>query len=122
LADLSVWHLIILGIVSIGVIIVEPKGICGLTRPFTEANLIPVGQTPRNANRRLGSSGYLSAQSHRHPPVARLKIKKGPLTTQALEFAISVFYWPDYSFRPRGKTLLSKPDCLARGIENAQRI
>lgn len=47
LADLGVWHLIILGVVSIGVIIIEPKGIWGFLRRFMSGDIIPVGHKPR---------------------------------------------------------------------------
>lgn len=47
LNDLGVWHLIILGAISIGVILVEPKGIWGLLRRFVPGDLIPVGHKPR---------------------------------------------------------------------------
>lgn len=47
LADLGVWHLIVLGVVSIAVILMEPKGIWGLLRRFVPGDLIPVGHKPR---------------------------------------------------------------------------
>lgn len=47
LADLGVWHLIILGAVSIGIVLVEPKGIWGFLRRFVAGDLIPVGHSIR---------------------------------------------------------------------------
>jgi branched-chain amino acid transport system permease protein len=46
-ADLGVWHMIILGVVSIGVILVEPKGLWQLARRLVPGDLIPVGHKPR---------------------------------------------------------------------------
>jgi branched-chain amino acid transport system permease protein len=48
LADLGVWHLIVLGVVSIAVILIEPKGIWGLLRRVVPGDLIPVGHRPRS--------------------------------------------------------------------------
>lgn len=47
LADLGVWHLIILGAVSITVALLEPKGIWGLLRRHIPGDLVPVGHRPR---------------------------------------------------------------------------
>lgn len=46
LADTGVWHLIILGMVSIAVVLVEPKGIWGMVRRTIPKDLIPVGHRP----------------------------------------------------------------------------
>lgn len=46
LADTGVWHLIVLGAVSIGIVLIEPKGIWGLLRRFVPGDLIPVGHSP----------------------------------------------------------------------------
>jgi branched-chain amino acid transport system permease protein len=51
LADLGVWHLIILGVISISVVLIEPKGIWGILRRFVPGDLIPVGHSPGRANR-----------------------------------------------------------------------
>lgn len=47
LADLGVWHLIILGAVSITVVLIEPKGIWGILRRFLPGDLIPLGHRPK---------------------------------------------------------------------------
>lgn len=49
LNDLGVWHLIILGVISIGVILIEPKGIWGLLRRVVPGDLIPVRHRPGRA-------------------------------------------------------------------------
>jgi branched-chain amino acid transport system permease protein len=46
LGEAGVWHFIILGIVSIGVVLVEPKGLWGLARRFLPVDLIPIGHGP----------------------------------------------------------------------------
>lgn len=62
LADLGVWHLIILGLVSIGIVLIEPKGLWGLLRRLIPADLIPVGHRPRGTSR---------ARLDRQAPVAK---------------------------------------------------
>ena len=47
LAETGVWHLIVLGAVSIGVILVEPKGLWGLFRRVVPGDLIPVSHRPK---------------------------------------------------------------------------
>jgi branched-chain amino acid transport system permease protein len=58
LAEIGVWHFIILGTVSIGVILIEPRGLWGLLRRFIPGDLIPVshqpGRTPTNATSAVG--------------------------------------------------------------------
>lgn len=55
LNDLGVWHLIVLGAISIGVVLVEPKGIWGVVRRFLPDDLIPIGHRPP-ADRKRGSA------------------------------------------------------------------
>lgn len=47
LAEIGVWHFIILGTVSILVILIEPRGIWGLLRRLVPGDLIPVSPYPR---------------------------------------------------------------------------
>lgn len=47
LADTGVWHLIVLGMVSISIVLIEPKGIWGLLRRVIPGDIIPVAHTPR---------------------------------------------------------------------------
>ena len=42
LADIGVWHFILLGVLSIAVILIEPRGLWGLLRRTIPADLIPV--------------------------------------------------------------------------------
>lgn len=42
----GVWHFIVLGVVSIGMVMIEPRGIWGLLRRFIPGDLIPVSHTP----------------------------------------------------------------------------
>jgi branched-chain amino acid transport system permease protein len=42
----GVWHFIVLGIVSIGVILIEPRGLWGLLRRVIPDDLIPVSHRP----------------------------------------------------------------------------
>jgi branched-chain amino acid transport system permease protein len=42
----GVWHFIVLGVVSIGMILIEPRGIWGLLRRVVPGDLIPVSHTP----------------------------------------------------------------------------
>ncbi len=46
LAEIGVWHFIVLGTISIGVILIEPRGLWGLLRRFVPGDLIPVSYTP----------------------------------------------------------------------------
>lgn len=46
LQDWGVWHFIILGLVSIAMILIEPRGIWGLLRRVVPGDLIPVSHTP----------------------------------------------------------------------------
>ena len=46
LAEIGVWHFIVLGTVSIAVILIEPRGLWGLLRRFIPGDLIPVSHTP----------------------------------------------------------------------------
>ena len=47
LAEIGVWHFIILGVVSIAVILIEPKGLWGMLRRVLPGDLIPVSHWPR---------------------------------------------------------------------------
>ena len=42
----GVWHFIVLGVVSIGMVMIEPRGIWGLLRRVVPGDLIPVSHTP----------------------------------------------------------------------------
>ncbi|HEY1722931.1 MAG TPA: branched-chain amino acid ABC transporter permease [Magnetospirillaceae bacterium] len=42
LAEIGVWHFIILGVLSIGVILIEPRGLWGLLRRVVPGDLIPI--------------------------------------------------------------------------------
>ena len=46
LADIGVWHFILLGVLSIGVILIEPRGLWGLLRRVVPSDLIPVSHAP----------------------------------------------------------------------------
>ncbi|HEY5082532.1 MAG TPA: hypothetical protein VII91_11575 [Bauldia sp.] len=46
LAEIGVWHFIILGVVSIAVILIEPSGLWGMLRTVIPADLIPVSHQP----------------------------------------------------------------------------
>ena len=46
LADIGVWHFILLGMLSIAVILVEPRGLWGLFRRIVSQDLIPVSHAP----------------------------------------------------------------------------
>ena len=54
LAEIGVWHFIILGTISIGVILIEPRGIWGMIRRLAPDDLIPVSHVPRRSNRPPG--------------------------------------------------------------------
>lgn len=49
LQDWGVWHFIVLGAVSIGMILIEPRGIWGLLRRVVPGDLIPVSHMPASA-------------------------------------------------------------------------
>lgn len=46
LAEIGVWHFILLGVISIAVILVEPRGLWGMLRRLIPDDLIPVSHTP----------------------------------------------------------------------------
>jgi branched-chain amino acid transport system permease protein len=46
LGELGVWHFIILGAVSIGIVLVEPRGLWGMLRRIIPGDLIPVAHWP----------------------------------------------------------------------------
>lgn len=46
LAEIGVWHFIVLGTISIAIILIEPRGLWGLLRRFVPSDLIPVSYTP----------------------------------------------------------------------------
>ncbi|MCC8953537.1 branched-chain amino acid ABC transporter permease [Bradyrhizobium sp. Pear77] len=46
LAEVGVWHFIVLGPISIVIILIEPRGLWGLLRRFVPGDLIPVSYTP----------------------------------------------------------------------------
>jgi branched-chain amino acid transport system permease protein len=46
LGEAGVWHFIILGVVSIGVILIEPRGLWGILRRFISDDLVPVAHRP----------------------------------------------------------------------------
>jgi branched-chain amino acid transport system permease protein len=46
LSEIGVWHFIVLGTISIGIILIEPRGLWGLLRRVVPADLIPVSYTP----------------------------------------------------------------------------
>lgn len=54
LAEIGVWHFIILGTISIGVILIEPRGIWGMIRRLAPDDLIPVSHVPPRSNRPPG--------------------------------------------------------------------
>jgi branched-chain amino acid transport system permease protein len=56
LAEIGVWHFIILGTVSIGVVLIEPQGIWGMVRKFLARDLIPVSHLPLTKRRSTGVS------------------------------------------------------------------
>jgi branched-chain amino acid transport system permease protein len=55
LAEIGVWHFIILGTVSIGIILIEPKGLWGMLRRFIPGDLIPVSHAPRRGRGKTGA-------------------------------------------------------------------
>lgn len=44
--DIGVWHFIVLGVLSIAVILIEPRGLWGLLRRVVPQDLIPVSHAP----------------------------------------------------------------------------
>ena len=46
LAEIGVWHFILLGVLSIAVILIEPRGLWGLARRFVTDDLIPLSFRP----------------------------------------------------------------------------
>ena len=46
LSDLGAWSLILLGVVSITIILVEPRGIWGMIRRFLPDDVVPTGHKP----------------------------------------------------------------------------
>jgi branched-chain amino acid transport system permease protein len=54
LAEIGVWHFILLGTLSIAVILVEPRGIWGLLRRIVPGDLIPVGHAPPGRRSQAG--------------------------------------------------------------------
>jgi branched-chain amino acid transport system permease protein len=46
LSEIGVWHFIILGVLSIAVVLVEPRGLWGLVRRFLPEDVIPVTRRP----------------------------------------------------------------------------
>lgn len=51
LADIGVWHFILLGVLSIVVILIEPRGLWGLLRRIVPQDLIPVSHAPPKRRR-----------------------------------------------------------------------
>jgi branched-chain amino acid transport system permease protein len=51
LADIGVWHFILLGVLSITVILIEPRGLWGLLRRIVPQDLIPVSHAPPKRRR-----------------------------------------------------------------------
>jgi branched-chain amino acid transport system permease protein len=46
LSEIGVWHFIVLGVLSIAVVLVEPKGLWGLVRRFLPEDVIPITRRP----------------------------------------------------------------------------
>lgn len=46
LANIGIWHFILLGVLSIAVILIEPRGLWGLLRRVIPQDLIPVSHAP----------------------------------------------------------------------------
>ncbi len=61
-SDLGTWHLIILGVLSIVVILIEPRGLWGLLRRVLPGDLIPV------SHRRAAAAGAVRAAPERFEP------------------------------------------------------
>lgn len=57
LANIGVWHFIILGVLSIAIVIVEPRGLWGLLRRFMPGDIIPVRHAPPAMARRTLPEG-----------------------------------------------------------------
>jgi branched-chain amino acid transport system permease protein len=57
-ADLGVWHFLILGVIAIGIVVIEPGGLLGLIRRFASDPLIPVShRAPRAVIPRASEPG-----------------------------------------------------------------
>jgi branched-chain amino acid transport system permease protein len=51
LAEIGLWHFILLGVLSIAIILIEPRGLWGLARRFVTDDLIPLSfRPPRGAS------------------------------------------------------------------------
>jgi branched-chain amino acid transport system permease protein len=46
LAEIGLWHFILLGVLSIAIILIEPRGLWGLARRFVSGDLIPLSFRP----------------------------------------------------------------------------
>jgi branched-chain amino acid transport system permease protein len=46
LSEIGVWHFILLGMLSIAIVLVEPRGLWGLIRRFLPTDLIPTSRQP----------------------------------------------------------------------------
>lgn len=66
LAEIGVWHFILLGAISIGVILVEPRGLWGMLRRVVPGDLIPVAHVPptgRTASKHA-ETGMAARENH----------------------------------------------------------
>ncbi len=63
LADIGVWHFILLGTLSIAVILIEPRGLWGLLRRAMPQDLIPVSHAPPRRTPKARESAGASAKS-----------------------------------------------------------
>jgi branched-chain amino acid transport system permease protein len=75
LSSFGVWF-ILLGALSIGVILVEPRGLWGLLRRFLPQDLIPVSYTPAALKREAPRSPPSSAGGACHHAFALLAVRK----------------------------------------------
>jgi len=50
LSEIGVWHFILLGVLSIAVVLVEPRGIWGLIRRFLPTDVIPISRPVQAGN------------------------------------------------------------------------
>lgn len=62
LSDFGVWHFIVLGILSIVVVILEPRGIWGMLRRHLPTDIIPIGHAPPRAFTEAAMSDAPSAK------------------------------------------------------------
>jgi len=46
LAEIGVWHFILLGALSIAVVLIEPRGIWGLLRRYLPRDVISISHAP----------------------------------------------------------------------------